>query len=467
MRGSNRPGPERPPLPEAFVARVVRELGETEAHALCEALDGVPPVSVRRHPDKGWCVPVGAVPVPWCRGGYYLPERPLFTFDPAFHGGAYYVQEAGSQFVDRLLACCCDLAGRRVLDLCAAPGGKTTLYASLAGPDGLVVANEIDRSRARTLADNVRKWGTGNVVVTTNTPAEVASRGGGFDVVAVDAPCSGEGMFRKDPAARREWSEGNVRSCARRQAEILREAWRALRAGGTLLYSTCTFSRAEDEEVLAAFGKECGAELVEAPPVETDPAWGVLCGRVGVFRTFRFHPHRTRSEGFFAAVACKSSDAPDAPRAPKARRTLFVPATRDEEYELARWVQTPEHMRFVRLNERFYALPESQAESLLNFVGGLTAIASGVELGVLFGGRLKPAPALAFATVLAPDAVPVADLPTDEALRYLRCQEVAPEYFAEGLNLVRSGGTALGWVKRMGRRVNNLYPRSLRILKNE
>lgn len=466
MKGANRTG-ERPPLPAAFVERLERELGAAEAEALCRALDADPPVSVRRHPAKGWPVPDGAEPVPWCRDGYYLPERPQFTFDPAFHGGAYYVQEAGSQFVDRLLACCCDPKGLRVLDLCAAPGGKTTLYASLAGPEGLVVANEIDRQRARALADNVRKWGTGNVLVTVNDPADVALRGGGFDLVAVDAPCSGEGMFRKDWNARLEWSEGGVRICARRQAEILREGWRALRPGGTLFYSTCTFARAEDEELLASFAGEYGAELAEAPAVDTDPSWGVARGRVGAFRTFRFYPHRSRGEGFFAAVVRKCPDAADVPRAPKGRRSLFVPATRNETAELARWVRDPGRMRFVRLNETFYALPEAQADAVCGLSERLAAVASGVELGQLFGGRLKPAPALAFATVLEPSLLPVAELPVEEALRYLRRQEVEAGRFAEGLNLVRSGGVALGWAKRVGRRVNNLYPHSLRIQKND
>ena len=200
-------------LPVAFAGRVVRDLGPEEGAALCAALDGVPPVSVRLHPAK--CGDAGALlrrlgacgRVPWCADGHYLTGRPQFTFDPAFHAGAYYVQEAASQFVGRLVG---DVAGRRVLDLCAAPGGKTTLYASLVGPEGLVVANEIDRRRASVLADNVRKWGTGNVAVTTCEPKALGEFENWFDAVAVDAPCSGEGMFRKDRAARDQWSLRNT-----------------------------------------------------------------------------------------------------------------------------------------------------------------------------------------------------------------------------------------------------------------
>ena len=243
-------------LPRTFVERVLRDLGTTEGEALCRALDGEACVSIRVNPAKAEglrgeqparvseVLPMltAAGRVPWCADGFLLAGRPSFTFDSDFHAGAYYVQEAASQFVGCLLQGV-PTSGARILDLCAAPGGKTTLYASLVGRGGLVVANEIDRRRASVLADNVRKWGTGNVVVTTCEPHAVCDCEAWFDVVAVDAPCSGEGMFRKDPAARGEWSENNVRQCAARQDDILREAWRALRPGGTLIYDTNGITR--------------------------------------------------------------------------------------------------------------------------------------------------------------------------------------------------------------------------------
>lgn len=160
------------------------------------------------------------------------------------------------------------------------------------------MANEVNRQRAAVLADNVRKWGLGNVAVTVNEPAQIAVLEGWFDIVAVDAPCSGEGMFRKTPEARDEWSENNVKICAVRQAEILREAWKTLRPGGLLIYSTCTFNRLENEGSLEGLLAEAGEEIVESTAFDCPPAWGVVCGRVGPFRTFRFYPHRTRGEGF-------------------------------------------------------------------------------------------------------------------------------------------------------------------------
>ncbi|MDE5622170.1 MAG: rRNA cytosine-C5-methylase [Alistipes sp.] len=456
-------------LPEKFVDRVLRDLGPVEGRALCDALGGTPPVSVRLNPAKA------AVPeelaelrpterVPWCGAGYYLAERPQFTLDTDFHAGAYYVQEASSQFVGYLLRDVpCE--GARILDLCAAPGGKTTLYASLAGADGLVVANEVDRRRAQVLADNVRKWGTGNVVVTACDAAQFGDREAWFDVVAVDAPCSGEGMFRKDAEACTEWSEGNVRLCAARQEEILQAAWRTLRPGGMLIYSTCTFNRDEDEGSLERLLERVGEEAVEAEEIPVDAAWGIVCGRVGAFRTYRFYPHRACGEGFFAAVARKAPDAGGRSRTPKARRSAIVPADRAAAAELGRWVREPERMRFGMAGETCYGWYAAQADAVRSLSETLPVIYSGVAMGQLFKGKLKPDPALAFFTGLDRRALPATELDGEEALRYLRRQEVAAGRFAEGMNLVTARGRALGFAKRIGNRVNNLYPNSLRIMK--
>ena len=455
-------------LPERFVARAVRDLGASEAEALCAALDAAPAVSVRLHPDKTLRgglprVAEGAVPVPWCAEGRYLAERPSFTLDAAFHAGAYYVQEASSQFVGRLVG---DIAGCRVLDLCAAPGGKTTLYASLAGPEGLVVANEIDRRRVLALSDNVRRWGTGNVAVTCCDPHAVCDLEGWFDVVAVDAPCSGEGMFRKDHEARAAWSEGNVRLCAARQDEILREAWRALRPGGVLLYSTCTFNLDEDEGTLRRMLAWAGDAVAESDPVAVDPAWGVVEGAVGPFRTFRFYPHRARGEGFFAAVARKAPDADGRSRLPRGRRQPVAPVDRAAAAELRRWVCDPDRMRFGAVGECCYAWHAAQADAVAALSAALPVLYSGVALGQLFKGRLKPDGALALFTGLDRGALPAAELSEEEALRYLRRQEIAAAPLAEGINLVCRDSRPLGFAKRIGGRVNNLYPNAWRILKN-
>ena len=467
-------------LPRTFVERVLRDLGTTEGEALCRALDGEACVSIRVNPAKAEglrgeqparvseVLPMltAAGRVPWCADGFLLAGRPSFTFDSDFHAGAYYVQEAASQFVGCLLQGV-PTSGARILDLCAAPGGKTTLYASLVGRGGLVVANEIARRRASVLADNVRKWGTGNVVVTTCEPHAVCDCEAWFDVVVVDAPCSGEGMFRKDPAARGEWSENNVRQCAARQDDILREAWRALRPGGTLIYSTCTFNRDEDEGSLERMLAWAGDEVAAPYPVDVDPAWGIAEGEVGPFRTFRFFPHRTVGEGFFAAVARKAPDAPGRQRLPKGRRSMVAPADRASAGELRRWVREPDRMVFGTVAGTGYAWYGEQAEAVKTLSEALPVICSGVALGQLFKGRLKPDPALAFFDGLERGAVPVAGLDDEQALRYLRRQEVAAGALAEGVNLVTARGRALGFAKRIGARVNNMYPNSLRILRQE
>ncbi len=253
-------------LPQQFIDRVVQDLGASQADALFAALGTESPTSIRLNPykiDK----PIDESPVGWSKYGFYLPQRPSFTLDSDFHAGAYYVQEASSQFVGHILASR-NVEGARVLDMCAAPGGKSTLYSTLVGLEGLVVANEINRARASVLADNARKWGLGNIVVCNNRPEHLAQFESWFDVVAVDAPCSGEGMFRKMDGAVEEWSVANVAMCAQRQKEILDNAWLSLKAGGVLLYSTCTFNHDENEGVLESFTAEYGDEIAPYDTVE-------------------------------------------------------------------------------------------------------------------------------------------------------------------------------------------------------
>lgn len=450
------------PLPAEFEERMRREIGDAEAEALFAALDGVPPVSVRANPAKCRTV-LGDRDVPWSRCGRYFDRRPQFTLDTAFHAGAYYVQEAGSQFIDYLLRNE-PTEGRRILDMCAAPGGKTTIYSTAAGRDGLVVANEYVRNRANILADNVRKWGMGNTVVTNCDPKAVAAFEGWFDIVAVDAPCSGEGMFRKDETARAEWSADNVRLCAERQMSILREAWRSLRAGGLLIYSTCTFNTTENEGVLRSIAEEFGDETAATEEMEIDGGWGIAASTVGDFRTFRFMPHRTESEGFFAAVVRKSFDASVRTSVSKPRRRIMNDVASADRAELSRWVAKPQEMRFASAGDTIYGYRSSRYDDIRLLAESLTVIYSGVAMGQIFKGRLKPDWALSQYCGLNRSAVACAELGEAETLDYLRKRDVAAERFAEGVNLVECGGLPLGFVKRIGARVNNMYPNSLRIM---
>lgn len=452
-------------LPVDFVESITAELGAHEAQALCRALDTPSPTAVRLNPLKmsRWRGVEQTTRVPWCSDGYYLESRPQFTLDSAFHAGAYYVQEPSSQFVGHLLSAR-DMQGARLLDLCAAPGGKSTLYSTLVGRDGLVVANEIDHRRAQVLADNVRKWGMGNVVVTCNDASRLAQAEQWFDVVAVDAPCSGEGMFRKDIASREEWSLNNVKLCSSRQDEILRHAWSALKAGGVLIYSTCTFNRSEDEGTLERFLAEFGDEVESMPRVKCPEEWGVECGEVGAFATYRFFPHKAAGEGFFAAVACKAESARCKVKPLKSRRTIFSQCDKATVGELSRWVVEPEKMRFMMIGDLCYGYRAEQVEAVKMLSESLSVITSGVEMGQIFKGRLRPEHGLAMYVDLNRGAMPIAELVESRALDYLRKRDISAEGFEQGINLVSAEGLAIGFAKCIGARVNNMYPNSLRIM---
>ena len=450
-------------LPVAFTERMRRELGAEEAECLFEALDSVSPVAIRLNPAK--CGAEGVwrdgEAIAWSRNGYKLKARPSFTLDTAFHAGAYYVQEAASQFLDYIISQE-ELSGKRVLDMCAAPGGKTTIYSTAVGETGLVVANEYVRSRANVLADNVRKWGMGNVLVTNNAPEHIAQFEGWFDLVAVDAPCSGEGMFRKEEVAREDWSEEAVKMCAARQLSIVREAWQSLKEGGMFIYSTCTFNRDEDEGVLQALIEELGDVFEASQSVEIDEKWGVVKGEVGAFQTFRFFPHKTDSEGLFVAVARKVE--PTAQRTPKARKKVMQEVDKVSRKELSRWIENAEHSTFAMVGDTIYCYSAEQFKAVQALSEGLTAIYSGVAMGQIFKGKLKPDWALSQYVGLERKAVVTEEVDESRALDYLRKKDIAVGDMAEGINLLTHNGRALGFVKRVGTRCNNLYPNSLKIM---
>lgn len=450
------------PLPEVFKATMCRELGDDEAQKLFAALDTDPDVSIRLNPMKPAETFDGDA-VGWSAGGRYLDERPQFTLDPHHHGGAYYVQEASSQFVGYLLKDL-DLKGRRVLDMCAAPGGKSTIYSTLVGRDGLVVANDISHGRALALADNVKRWGMGNVVVTCNDPSHIAHFEHWFDVVAVDAPCSGEGMFRKMEEARTEWNESSPSQCAERQREILGEAWHTLRPGGTLLYSTCTFNATEDEGIVDWLMSEYGDELESFDDVELDPSWGVAASRRDKFQCFHFYPHKVRGEGFFVAVARKA-DGAIRRRQPKMKRNLFTQLKGAELAELSRWVDDAQRMSFRRLNDMIIAYDSAVVDDVTQLSGSLFVVYSGVACGEIFKGVLKPEHPLALYVWRNRDVVPEVEVSLVDAQNYLRKQDIDASQFEDGINVVMYKGVSLGYVKRIGARCNNMYPKDLRIMK--
>ncbi|RMG68901.1 MAG: RsmB/NOP family class I SAM-dependent RNA methyltransferase, partial [Bacteroidetes bacterium] len=341
-------------LPPAFAQRVQQQLGP-EWPAFQAALTQPAPVSLRWQAAK---VAAPDLPsIPWAGQGAYLPERPAFAADPWWHGGAYYVQEASSMLMELALRQHADLSQPlRVLDLCGAPGGKATHLASLLMGDSLLVANEVIRSRAGILAENLARWGAPQAIVTQNDPRDMAALPGFFDVMVVDAPCSGEGLFRRDPEAIGEWSEGNLQLCAERQRRILMDAWPALRPGGLLLYSTCTFFPGENQENLAWLAQETRAESL---PLDLDPAWGWTRQTSGQLFGYQAWPHRVQGEGFFLAVLRKAGESPAA-AVSRRKRPLLVPATRAQREVLQAWLIDPAPWVVINERDRLRLLPASQ-----------------------------------------------------------------------------------------------------------
>lgn len=450
------------PFPDDFVRLMEQTLGPPEAAALVAALRQEAPVSIRLNAGVGSRFAADGS-VAWCAAGRYLqPPRPAFTFDPWLHAGAYYVQEAASMFVEqaarRILT---EMSPRRVLDLCAAPGGKTTLWRSLLPDDCLLVANEPLRQRASVLLENVQKWGHPDVAVTCAWPAELGRLTDAFDVVAADVPCSGEGMFRKDAGAVAEWSMPNVEQCAARQRDIIRQIWPALRAGGFLVYSTCTFNPLEDEHNVSYICRELGAEPV---PIAVEPHWGTAGDTTGgTLPVYHFFPHRARGEGFFLALLRKSGDGGVTNgRRRSVRSSAPAPAG---SAALRGWLREPDGWALqCGIGGRVEAVRKWWADWAQSLRATVNTLVCGVELAELKGHKAVPAAALALSRAAAPDAFEQTDLDLAAALSYLRRESLTlPASLTRGYVRVAYEGRPLGFVNHLGARANNLYPAAWRI----
>ena len=427
-------------LPEAFLQRMEAQLG-SEYPAFLESLERPRAVALRFNPMKGErpVLPFVGAPVPWePEGFYYDPEtRPgLHVYHEA---GVYYLQEASAMAPVALLD---PKPGERVCDLCAAPGGKTTQIAGRMLGQGFLVCNEINPKRAKILSRNIERMGVANALVTNEHPETLASRFPGFfDRVLVDAPCSGEGMFRKEEAAVTDWSQETVQMCARRQREILDSAARLVRPGGRLVYSTCTFAPEEDEETVAAFLEahpEFTPEPVEAP-------WFVP----GENASYRMWPHKLLGEGHFAAVLRKtqgeSGEVPACPgeKCPKAWESFA------KELDIT----LPEG-KAVFFGQSLYWAPMELPE-----LNRLKVLRPGLELGTERKGRFEPAHALAL--WLKTCAVTESFPPESPEMKAYLHGDVVPSG-KKGWCLVQAGGYAIGWGKGDGSVLKNHYPKGLR-----
>lgn len=439
-------------------------MGDERFERFLGSFDETPPVSVRI--KKGEDLPkdsVGDGKVPWCSDGVYLTERPLFTLDPMLHAGSYYVQEASSMFLSQVLRQHVD--GKvRMLDLCAAPGGKSTLALQTLQEGSILVSNEPVRTRANILAENLSKWGNPNVIVTNAFPKDLSATGLTFDVVLCDVPCSGEGMFRKDDATIGEWSVQAVERLWRLQREIVTEAWKMLRPGGLLIYSTCTFNIHENEENVKWIMEEYDAMPLQ---VTTDKEWNITPSLLNGFEApvYRFIPGLTRGEGLFMAALRKGDEEmPHSSRRDKKAhqggkgkpRTLV---------NINDWL--PGEFVSIAEGDRLYALPEHLTKDYEALVSGKVRIVkAGVNVGITKGRDFVPDIDLALCSCLASDAFPRQDVGLDTALAYLRREAITmPEGTERGYVIVTYRDQPLGFVKNIGSRANNLYPQEWRILK--
>ena len=400
------------PLPQKFIERTKAVMGEERYSRYTQALENEPSVSIRINPFKWHCSE--GEPVPWCSEGRYLAKRPDFTLDPLLHGGAYYVQEASSMFVAYLLR---QLVKEpvKMLDLCAAPGGKSTAARTVLPDESVLFANEPNGKRAQILLENIQKFGHERVVVTQCWPRDFGESGLLFDVMLADVPCSGEGMFRKDDVAIDEWSEANVRMCQQRQREIVSDAWDCLRKDGLLIYSTCTLNTEENEENVRWIAEELGAEPVDVP---VEPDWGITGSLLKGYAApvYRFIPGYTRGEGLFMAALRKISDTANASksRSKKPLRTL----------------------------------------------------ANGIEPPTKKGNDIVPSHAEALSRGLDRTKYPMQELARNEALSYLRRETlIFSSEVPKGYVVVCYEGVPLGFVKNLGTRANNLYPQNWKIRK--
>lgn len=422
----------------------------TDFDGLLEALSQEPSVSVRFNKAK-----VSALPelerVPWCTLGRYLPGRLQFTFDPAFHQGGYYVQDASSMIYSHIVSRLTEGCGAvRYLDACAAPGGKTTAAIDALPAGSLVVANEYVPLRAEILRGNLVKWGYEGIIVSKGDTRKFRKLNDEFDIVAADVPCSGEGMFRKDPDAVAQWSPALVEECAARQREIVENLWDALRPGGYFIYSTCTFNRTENEDMLSWILSEYDASLVD---LEFPEEWGVV-ERDGCRH---FLPGRVRGEGLTVAVIKKSGV--------YTGRTMkeLRPGKVDPIVAKCRdGLLAPDSFRWSIEADKVVAFPASH--DISRIVKALDIIHRGIEVAQIKGRDLIPTQSLAMSSSLSCDAFPRHEVDYPTAIAYLRREAVNIEDAPQGYVLLTYKDTPLGFVKNLGRRANNLYPQQWRIL---
>ena len=453
-------------LPQEFVDYTSELFGEERWKNYLASFEGSVPVSVRLNPFKAPQTPESGIPVPWCRNAFYLSERPNFTLDPLLHAGVYYVQEAGSMFLDEVLRQTIlkdsPLGGWGALDLCAAPGGKSTLLRAALPDDCVLYSNEPDRRRANILMENIQKQGHPNVIVTNNYAIDYQRAGLSFDLIVCDVPCSGEGMFRKDYGAIGEWSLQNVMKCATLQRSIIEDIWPCLNEGGVLVYSTCTFNLHEDEENVKWICETLGAEII---PIEVKGEWNITGSLLKGWDkpVYRFIPGTTKGEGLFMAVMRKKETQP------LTRPTGSLSPRGEGDVRNCEADELANNKCSKRKSSREKVIsssPQGERVSVgrVRGSGSLRILSDGHPVGTQKGKNIIPAHAEALLINLPKDKYPFAELSKEDALKYLHHEAIVLDAdVPKGFVVVTYQGHPLGFVKNIGNRANNLYPQEWKI----
>lgn len=447
-------------LPSDFIIHT-KSLLKDDWDRFVAALDSDAPTSIRLNKVKcgeGQLQQISKVE--WCEAGYYLESRPQFTFDPLFHAGVYYVQEASSMFIAQAIKQYVE-GDVRFLDLCAAPGGKSTLINDLLTSDSLLVSNEVIRSRSHILSENIAKWGNPNVVVTNNDAFDIGKLTNYFDAILVDAPCSGEGMFRKDERAITEWSLDNVKLCKERQQRILADVWSALKPGGLLLYSTCTYNIEENDENVIWVQNNLGAEVL---PIEIKEEWGISPSYIEGLPAYHFFPHKTKGEGFFFALLRKNNDGDYLTITAKKKKSKEAKNKVDLPSNYKDYLKGSDRFSFYEQNNNWFAVPSQFMEDIYLLESHLNVISKGICLGEYKGRDFIPAHSLAVSSNLNRQAFELYDVDWKTAITYLRKETlVLPPDVPKGYVLLTYRDVPIGFVKNIGNRANNLYPQEWRI----
>lgn len=416
-----------------------------------------PPVSIRLHPIKSGSIEMNTSGnVPWCTWGRYLRERPSFTLDPLLHAGAYYVQEASSMFLHSMVQHLFPNATQlKVLDLCAAPGGKSTLLAAALDTSCLILSNEVIRSRCSILEENIVKWGYPNQWITSNDPKDFGAIEGYFDLIVVDAPCSGSGLFRKEPLALHHWTDNNVSLCSGRQKRILADIWNSLKENGVLIYATCSYSPQENEEVLDWLATEFSATTI---PIPTDAYPGIVASESDnhSMMGYRFFPDKIKGEGFFIA-AVRKTQATNSVKYPKTKTVA-----ENKGALLLKDKLQPDAWSCMENAEGIAALSSAHRKDYELLKQQLYFRKVGVSIGTITSKEWIPHHETALSIARSHD-IPQVEVNKETALRFLKKEALESLQLTKGWYLVCYKGLALGWIKALGNRINNYLPKNQRI----